>query len=411
MKCTTLSGGLALVFALLGFLAAPTAAQEEPAVVKALYDTFAEIGGERPKHKTLTIGADGTITVTDLTMVLSNYQQDGEDIRQEMTVATSVLKDVRELESGLFEVSQMTLKGVEVSISSPQVIVMAGSMPVIEMTGTIIRSPEHIKTPLERWLASQLLARSSSIPLLSIKMDQWSIDAHDMAFNWDGDPKTGLGKWTYTVGRIVLPEEVVALNQGPMSLNDLGYERVEAGLSGQSAIAVAGELIEIGFDMSLLLKDMGAFSFGMELGGIQSGFIAAAQSLREAPDSIDVNGLMAMAQTITIKNFRFRYDDASLVDRVLAYQEKAEGKSREEIIKQALEASDFGMMSVETPELAQQAHDALEAFLNNPGWIQYEINPVQPVPINQLMQLLGTPSEVAKLLQMKITSGPPTKAD
>ena len=402
---------LFFLFAFLVMALVPVRAQEEPPVIKALYDTFAEIGGERPSHDTLSIDGDGTITISGLHLVLSNFQQEGEDIRHEMTVAEAVLSGVKELEAGLFEVSSMTLKKVKVSISSPAVSVVGSSMPVMQLSGTIIRSPEHIKTPLDRWMASQLLAREGTVPLLTVNVADWSFDAHDLSYSWNGDPRTGLGEWTYSVGTIVFPDGLAQMAEGPMSLKDLGYEKVRLSLAGKSSVGITNDLISIGFDTTFSFKDMGAFTIEVGLGGIQLGLIETAQAIRESPNSIDVGGLMGQAQTITIGRFKLRYDDASLVDRVFAYLEKKEGKTRDELIGEAVEMSDFGMMGLNTPEFAKQAREALRTFLQKPGWIQFEAKPAQPVAVSQLMQLFGAPSEVVKLLGLSVTAGPPPKAE
>jgi hypothetical protein len=391
----------------LALLAWPTLAADEPPVIKAWYDTFEEVAGDRPTHDSLEVADDGTITLKGVNIVLSAHQTDGEDIRQEFRIEEAVLSDVRELDTGLFEIGKASIKHAVTTVSSPTVTFMQGSMPVIEAEGLIVRGPERITTPLDRWLASQLLARAANVPLLSIGIDTLSFDVHDLRYSWKGDVATGLGEWTFEIGSFLLPEEMIAANDGPFSLQDLGYVKLEAGIAGKSSIGLTGELVDLGFEVSLVLKDMGTFTFGADLGGVQQQFIQLMQAMRDAPESVDVDQAMAMGQTITVKYFKLRYDDNSLAGRVLDYQAQKEGKPREQIIAEALEAGEFGLMGFNTPELVAQAKAALEAFLNNPGWIQFEARPAVPISVEQFMQSKGTPADAAKLLNIQISAGPP----
>ena len=397
----------ARVLAVLAILACPALAADEPPVIKALYDTFEEVTGDRPKHDSLEVASDGTITLKGANIVLSAHQTDGEDIRQEFRIEEAVLSDIRELDAGLYEIGKASIKHAVTLVSSPTVTFMRGSMPVIEAEGLIVRGPERIKTPLDRWLASQLLARTASMPLLSVSIDTLSFDIHDLHYAWTGDAATGLGEWTFEIGSFLLPEDIASSNEGPFSLQDLGYDKLEAGMAGKSSIGLTGELVDLGFEFSLVLKDMGAITLGADLGGVQQQFIQLMHSMRDAPENVNVDQAMAMGQTITIKHFKLRYDDASLTGRVIDHQAEKEGKSREQVIAEAVQAGEFGLMGFDTPEVAAQAKAALEAFLNNPGWIQFEAHPAEPVSVDQFMQSMGTPAEAAKLLNIQITSGPP----
>ena len=100
---------LVVMITLIAFVTVPARAEDEPAIIKALYDTFFEMSGTRPSHDTLVTDADGNITITGLKMLMQNFQQEGEDIRQDLTAARMVIKDVSELSEGMFEAGELML--------------------------------------------------------------------------------------------------------------------------------------------------------------------------------------------------------------------------------------------------------------------------------------------------------------
>lgn len=383
----------------------PAWAQEEPPVVKALYDTFAELGGERPSHQSLTTAADGTITITGVKILMQNMQQDGVDIRQELTADELIIGNGKEISEGLFEVGTMSMKNTVISTTTPEIETIKMTMPVLQAEGAFIRAPGTLKTTMDRMFAQSMLARRYTVPLLTVAFGEFSLDLHDLKFSWDGDPKTYMGESVYSVGSVELPASTLDnLGMHP-SLRELGYEKLVFGATGRANMQMPKEHIEIEGASSLLAREMGALSTSGAVGGLQPELFAAAQAAQDSPNSIDVNALMAMTQTITIGHMKLRYDDASLAERLLTYFEKLQKKSRDEIVADLVAVSDFGLIALNSPELNAQTKSALRTFLGKPGWIEIEMRPDVPVAVSQLMPLLGTPSEIVKLLKVKITAG------
>ena len=58
-----------------------------------------------------------------------------------------------------------------------------------------------------------------------------------------------------------------------------------------------------------------------------------------------------------------------------------------------------------SPEFAVQFKTALETFLRNPGWIQFELRPATPIAASQITPLVGAPAELIKLLNPSVTAG------
>ena len=125
-------------------------AEEEPPIVKALYDTFAELGGERPSHQTLTVGSDGKITITGVKILMQNLQQNGEDVRQDLVADELVLASVKETSDGLFEAGRMSMKNAVMTVTTPEVETFKITMPILQAEGAYIRSPSTLKTALDR---------------------------------------------------------------------------------------------------------------------------------------------------------------------------------------------------------------------------------------------------------------------
>ncbi len=397
---------LVVMITLIAFVTVPARAEDEPAIIKALYDTFFEMSGTRPSHDTLVTDAAGNITITGLKMLMQNFQQEGEDIRQDLTAARMVIKDVSELSEGMFEAGELMLTSAVVNVTTPTVETFKMTIPVVESKQAIIRAPSTIKTPLDRLFAQSFLARSTSIPLATVSVGEWSIDVHDIKFGWDGDPKTFLGATTYSIGSIEVPTSTLDQTGASPSLSELGYKAIVLGLTGRASMDMKDVDLEFDGDVALLAREMGALLLAGAIGGVKPELLEAAQAVRESPNTIDMNAMMVMLKSISVGHFKLRYEDASLAERLLTYVEKKEGKTREQIIQESVAMSDIGLAAAGSPDLNAQIKAALEVFLRNPGWIELELRPAQPVTASQIMRLLGTPAEIVKLLNIKISAGP-----
>ena len=385
--------------------AMPAQAQNEPQVVKALYDLMEELAGERPTHAALLMSEDGTITISGAKMLMQNFQQDGQDVRQEFSADELIMKDVRPLSDVLFEVGKLEVRNGVMKVSTPEFESFTMETPVVTSTGVFIRSPAALQSNLDRLFAQSYLARSTVVPLTTIKAMDWSFDIHDISIEWDGDPITYMGPSRFKVGSFELPASLFAGSGVKPSLGDLGYDKIVLGLAAQGDMQKPAEFLELSGAMTTIAKAMGSILIDGKVDGLQPALLEASQSLREQPTSIDINAMMAMAQTISIEKLRFRYDDASLAERMLSYLEKTEGKSRDQIAAEAAAMAEYGMVAANSPALTAQAKTALQTFLTKPGWIELSIAPDAPVTVAQIMPLLQNPPEIVKLLNINITAG------
>ena len=336
---------------------------------------------------------------------MQNLQQDGQDVRQDLTADELVLKGATETSEGLFEVDTMSLKNAVMSVTTPEVETLKIAMPVMQAKGAFIHAPNTLKTGLDRMFAQSMLARSYSIPLMTVTVDAFSLDLHDVKYTWDGDPKTFMGESIYSIGSIELPASTLDNLGMQPSLKELGYDKLVFAVTGRANMQMPAANIEIDGDSSFLARDMGAISSSGAVGGIPPALFEAAQAVQEAPNSIDMNAMMAMLQSITIGHIKLRYDDVSLAERLLKYYEKLQKKSREEIIADIVAVSDIGMVALNSPDLTAQAKAALQTFLTRPGWIEIEMRPDAPVAVSKIMPLVGTPAEIVKLLKVNISAG------
>ncbi len=395
------------LLALIAFLVLPARAADEPAVVKALYDTFAEVAGERPSHESLEMASDGTITITGLNVVMSAHQEDGIDVRQEMRTASTVLRDIKELSPGLYEIGAASFSDSVLTMGTPVETFVTVDFPTFDAVGWVVRGPELIKTGLDRLMAGQFIARDMKMPVMTVKAQGFAVDIKDAHYKWQGDPATGLGTWAFTIASVKVPEELLGMATGPFSPKALGYDTVDMSMTGVSSMGLTDELVDADADVTIALTEMGALTIAFKVGKIPPSLFDALQAAQKSPENVDVNALMGQTQSITIGGFKLRYDDASLVDRLLDQLAKTEGKTREALIGEAVQTGEFALLGFNSPEFTAQAKAAVQAFLENPGWLQIEAAPDAPVSITQFLQMMGSPAEALKLLKVNVTSGPP----
>jgi hypothetical protein len=94
-----------------------------------------------------------------------------------------------------------------------------------------------------------------------------------------------------------------------------------------------------------------------------------------------------------LDNFKLRFDNAGIVERLLDMQAKTQDIKREDAIQQATAALGFFMIAIQNEAFANKVVASATTFLNQPKSITISAEPTKPVPFTTLFEVLGAAPE------------------
>lgn len=167
----------------------------------------------------------------------------------------------------------------------------------------------------------------------------------------------------------------------------LGYGDLKIAGTGRSRFDAQSGAYRI--DSSLGVTDAGTLMLDYALGGLTLDRLKMITFMSlAAPNSQPDPGLMMAALgPVSIDRFTLRFEDASLVRRVLAYAAKLQGVDEATLIGNATAMLQLGLSAIKAPAFTARAVDAVGAFLRQPRSITLSLEPRQPVKVRQLMAL------------------------
>jgi hypothetical protein len=141
---------------------------------------------------------------------------------------------------------------------------------------------------------------------------------------------------------------------------------------------------------------------GLTLDNIKSFMRPIIQSKDGNPDPAAV---MMAVSPLSIGNFKLRYEDASLVRRLLPYVAKMQGTDEATLIGNTTAMLQLGLSQLNNPAFTQQVVESVGAFLKEPRSLTLSLKPAQPVQVLQLMQIdPNNPGTAIDLLGVSMTA-------
>jgi hypothetical protein len=376
-----------------GLMTAAAPASEEPPVVRALLDSAAVNAAARPTYDGLDVAPDGTITLSGLKTA---YQADSDpDMAMSYEVATLVLADVTEIATGLFEVGAAEWLHTTVMSGDDSI----AAIPLITARSLYIHEPVAEPTAIERMRASNVLAREFAMPEALVLVAGRGILLEGLSGTWDGDPMSGAGTSRFVAQRIHVPGEMFEEDENPLAM--AGYSELELSVEGTSITTYnsTGDVVDFDLEMRLDGRDVGSLIIELGADGIPLGLFGSVDTAEPNPDA-----LLAMADGVSLKRIRIRFEDDSLTGRLLSLMAEEEDTDVATLVAEGTEDIEMMLMEILDPALAEQVSAALTAYLNEPRSITFALAPAQPVHFAQVMAGLEDPIALIELLQLSITA-------
>jgi hypothetical protein len=137
--------------------------------------------------------------------------------------------------------------------------------------------------------------------------------------------------------------------------------------------------------MTVSGKNIGTYNYKLAMGGYNLKFIKAVQDLLTSvmEDGGDNTAMqvaaVGMLQNLSISNMEMRYDDANFFGKVLDYQAKERGVTREELVQEMKDQLQIGVDYFEKEPVVVDAAKAVGEYLDAPKSISIKIQPENPV--------------------------------
>jgi hypothetical protein len=145
------------------------------------------------------------------------------------------------------------------------------------------------------------------------------------------------------------------------------------------------------------------------MGGYNLKFIKAVQDLLTSvmEDGGDNTAMqvaaVGMLQNLSISNMEMRYDDANFFGKVLDYQAKERGVTREELVQEMKDQLQIGVDYFEKEPVVVDAAKAVGEYLDAPKSISIKIQPENPVTFGILTAVgMAEPKKLWSVLGVKV---------
>jgi hypothetical protein len=317
--------------------------------------------------------------------------------------------DVKLAGVGIRDVSSDGMKSFAIddfTVNSPQLNAKLGFFEVADVVWPSLRSfilLGKLEETKKGGVPDAALVEEISTTLLDLFPRFGRMEIRDVSGGIPGSEPLTLKSYVSTSagGMALLPREAKAkldalviprgiLRATPESagfFDQLGYAELVAHVDGQASHD--GQRGAYSSAVDFLVDDAGALRIAYGLGGLTPENIRAfIRPLLQAKDgNPDETAVMAAVGPLSLSNARVRYEDASLVKRLLPYLAKMQGTDEATLIGNATAMLQLGLSQLKNTAFTQQAVASVGAFLNNPRSLTLSLKPSQPVRFLQLMQI------------------------
>ena len=173
-------------------------------------------------------------------------------------------------------------------------------------------------------------------------------------------------------------------------IKDLGYDKLSGSLNFHANWDFnSGKFVADHNEITI--DNAGKLEFSINLDGITEDLINNVYKIQNAKQQKTSNQtdddnaktliLLGIAQQLKVGNINLRYEDNSLVNRILDYYAKQNSVTRDDFIKQILESLPLMGAKIDDPEFIKSTSEQIENFLYNPKSLSISATPEAAVPL------------------------------
>jgi hypothetical protein len=276
------------------------------------------------------------------------------------------------------------------------------------LSGVVLPSPNSTDP-----LASMMMYEGVELANIDIKMDGKDVLSLSNLSVEVTPPKDGKAlEFTGSVEKFSSDLTAIDDRETRQVIDKLGYRQINGSIDmAGSWNPTDGRLALSQYDVSV--ENAGSFGMSFDLGGYTLAFLKSLQDVQkkiaELPEDADSTAqglaMLGLMQQLTFQGASVRYEDDSLVGKVLDYVAEQQGMKPADIANQAKAILPFLTAQLNNPELSGQITAAVNKFLDDPQSIEIKAAPPSPVPFALLAAgAMSAPLDLPKTLGVTVTA-------
>ena len=172
----------------------------------------------------------------------------------------------------------------------------------------------------------------------------------------------------------------------------LGYENLVFDVTWDGSRDIGAKTLTVR-DFTIRIQDGGDLSFTGKMGNLPE------------PTALNDADAPAQANSVEVHTITVRYEEASLVGRILDWMAQQQGISRADYANQISAALPFLLAAVNNPEFQNELAGAVGAFLKDPRSLTLKIEPAAPITGEEIMSIAGSaPQTLPDRLNASVTA-------
>jgi len=259
-------------------------------------------------------------------------------------------------------------------------------------------------------VASMMMYESFNLASLEVKMADKPVFSLSNVSAEIKPPKDGSAmEFTGSVEKFNADLSDVEDPQSKAVIEALGYQNVNGYIEAAGSWQPTdGNLALSQYDITV--ENAGTLGLSFNLGGYTPAFLKSMQDLQKkaAEQSDSDNSTLGLAalglmQQLTFQSASIRFDDDTLIGKVLDYMAKQQGVKPADVANQAKAIVPFMTSQLNNPELSGQITAAVGKFLDDPQSIEISAEPGSPVPFALIAAgAMATPLDLPKTLGVTV---------
>jgi hypothetical protein len=375
-------------------------AADAPPAVQAFLANLERQTTIKPSYDALTADGSGNATLTNLTLA---QPAAGEVPGFTLKMGEVSFSGISEKGASLFEVEKAGFNNISFEVSGQGGF--SASIPSVGVEGWYIRALGESPTPVEQLLATSTFARKMTSGKISIASAGQTISVDGAESTWNGDPNTGAGTFNAKVSNIAVPEAALALlDQGGM-LKQLGYTSLNFDLATMGDMKVADDKVSYGFDFSISGRDMAKLSLGAGFAEIPLAVYAQLMKAQTEGKAPDYPALLAQMQQVLLNGASLRFEDQSLVNRLLPVAAAMNGMDETTLKASIGPMVQLALVQFQNEAFTKQAMEAVNAFFAAPKSITLTVKPAPALTVAEISAMdPNKPGEAITRLGVSVTA-------
>lgn len=222
-------------------------------------------------------------------------------------------------------------------------------------------------------------------------------------------------KTTYEVNDIAADLSKIDSPEQQAQLQMFGLEQINARMYGRADWNLNTGELDVP-ESIIDIDNVGKVNITANIGGYDLAFLTellalqrdAAKNTNDTPEAVlaaNTELMNKLNKTLTLSEFSFRFDDASITDKILDFMAESQGSPREVMVvgltaALPIMAAQFGLPA----DLQTQLLTSVTAFLKAPQSIEIRATPTTPIPFADFETAPADPAVFAERLNVTITA-------